>query len=112
MFEKQGHGILIGGEKLEERLHLQAVGQALEGILVSGQGVAIDEDVEPGVLTLDHNVKTGSHLGQCSGEQAMWATKMGRGIWNITGHNLYHFRHIAEVLKKELEGRRHSYNRL
>ena len=36
-------------------------------IFVAGQGVAIDENVEPGVLTLNYNVKAGSHLSQFSG---------------------------------------------
>ncbi len=62
LFEEERHGVLVGGEELEERADLEALGEALEGVLVARQGLAVDEDVEAGVFALHDDVETCRHF--------------------------------------------------
>ena len=65
-----GYRAAVSGKKLEQRTHIQPLGQPLQGVLVARQSLAVDEDVEAGILAFHHNVKACRHRYESMGELA------------------------------------------
>ena len=61
LLEEEGHGVFVGGKEFEEGADFEALGEALEGVFVASEGVAVYEDVEARVFSFDDYVEAGSH---------------------------------------------------
>jgi hypothetical protein len=105
LIQKQRQRIFIRGEEFKQRGHMQALCQALEGIFVAGQGMAVHKDVETGIFALDNDIQACSHHSESSGD-------IGRKNKNIRrGHAINHrcammaettqvYQVVAKVLQK------------
>jgi len=67
LFDQKRHGVLVGGEELDERTDVERERETLERVLVAGDGAPIDEDVEARVLTLDDDVHGSGHKNKIQG---------------------------------------------
>lgn len=70
LLEKERHGVFVGGEELEERTDFEALGEAFECVLIAGQGVTIDEDIEARVFPFDDYIEACCHWFECCIEAA------------------------------------------
>lgn len=63
-FEKQRHGVFIGGKEFEQGFDADALRHLFERVFVASERSSVDEDVETGIFTLDDNVQGSAHRQQ------------------------------------------------
>jgi hypothetical protein len=63
---QESHGVLVGGEKLEQGFDAKLKRELLNRALVARQYATVYIDVVAGVIALDHNVHRGCHWDECS----------------------------------------------
>jgi hypothetical protein len=56
MFKKQRNGVLVSRKEPQQRAHVQGLRKTFQGVFVAGQRVAIHEDIESRIFSLDHDI--------------------------------------------------------